>query len=104
MCSNQEYNPDLNVGASTISAMKNLSILLRSSRIVRCIASALALLLMCGGLAAPPANFVLEDVITGLDQPMAVRFFSANRILVLQKKGLVKIVDLSTSPAQSAIY
>lgn len=54
--------------------------------------------------AEPPARFAVEDVLTGIEQPMGLRFLPDGRMLVIQKKGLVRIVDLSTTPASSATY
>ncbi|MEQ1851988.1 MAG: PQQ-dependent sugar dehydrogenase, partial [Chthoniobacteraceae bacterium] len=49
-------------------------------------------------------NFAVEDVLTNLEQPMAVRFFPDGRMLVIQKKGIVRIVNVLTSPIQSDVY
>lgn len=65
---------------------------------------AFLLLAAASALAAPPANFAVEDVVTGLEQPMAVRFLPDGRMLLIQKKGHVRIVDVSGSPIQSALY
>ncbi len=54
--------------------------------------------------AAPPEKFALEDVLTGLEQPMSLRFLPDGRMLVIQKKGIIRIVDTSTTPATAEVY
>jgi glucose/arabinose dehydrogenase len=75
-----------------------------SRKLARLAMFVLVLAFPSGVPAAPPTNFVLEDLITGLDQPMAVRFFPDGRMLVLQKKGLVRIAGVSNAPTASEIY
>src|SRR5690606_14820944 len=64
----------------------------------------LAFATMPMGGAAPPARFAVEDVLTQVEQPMSLRFLPDGRMLLLQKKGLIRIVDTSTTPAASAVY
>lgn len=54
--------------------------------------------------ATPPPNFALEPVLTGLVQPISIRFLPDGRMLLLHKKGLIYIVDVQQSPAQWQIY
>ena len=54
--------------------------------------------------ASPPPNFALEEVMTGVDQPLSLRFFPDGRMLLLLKKGRMRIVDVSSLPAQSLEY
>jgi glucose/arabinose dehydrogenase len=54
--------------------------------------------------AQPPANFAVEDVATGLEQPIGIRFLPDGRMLLLHKKGPVRILDVLASPVQSAEY
>jgi glucose/arabinose dehydrogenase len=53
---------------------------------------------------APPANFAVEDVLTGIEQPMAIRFLPDGRMLVALKKGEIRIVTPQSSPIQSQVY
>lgn len=54
--------------------------------------------------AAPPPNFAVEDVLLNLEQPMSMRFLPDGRLLVAQKKGTIRILDTSTTPATAAVY
>jgi glucose/arabinose dehydrogenase len=54
--------------------------------------------------AAPPARFAVEDVLTEIEQPMSLRFLPDGRMLLIQKKGQIRIVNTSTTPATSALY
>jgi probable HAF family extracellular repeat protein len=53
---------------------------------------------------APPANFAVEDVLTGIEQPMALRFLPDGRMLVALKKGEIRIVNVQSLPIQSQVY
>jgi glucose/arabinose dehydrogenase len=53
---------------------------------------------------SPPLNFAVEDVLVGVEQPMAIRFFPDGRMLLLQKKGPVRIVSVTGNPIQSDLY
>ncbi|MGJ8677699.1 MAG: PQQ-dependent sugar dehydrogenase [Akkermansiaceae bacterium] len=55
-------------------------------------------------VAAPPADFVQEDVILDLDQPLSMRFMPDERLLILHKKGEVRIADLFDGTVESDIY
>ena len=54
--------------------------------------------------AQPPPNFAVEDVLTGLEQPIAIRFLPDGRMLLVHKKGPIRIVNVQTMPVQSAVY
>jgi glucose/arabinose dehydrogenase len=54
--------------------------------------------------AAPPTGFALENVLTGIDQPMSIRFLPDGRMLLIQKKGRMRICDVRSTPASSAEY
>jgi glucose/arabinose dehydrogenase len=54
--------------------------------------------------AQPPPNFAVEDVLTGLEQPIAIRFLPDGRMLLVHKKGPIWIVNVQTNPVQSAVY
>lgn len=54
--------------------------------------------------AAPPANFTVDPVLSGLTQPVAMTFLPDGRGLVLQRTGEILIIDPSTVPASSAGY
>lgn len=62
------------------------------------------LLVVGHGGGAPPAGFALEDVLTNVDQPMAMRFLPDGRMVLIQKKGRVRICDVRSKPAGSADY
>ncbi|MDQ8205563.1 PQQ-dependent sugar dehydrogenase [Pelagicoccus sp. SDUM812003] len=53
---------------------------------------------------APPASFVLENVVEGLDQPISLRFLPDGRMLLLQKKGTILIVNTASRPASYQVY
>jgi glucose/arabinose dehydrogenase len=77
------------------------------ARLSRCLQLALILLafvLAAPAEAAPPAKFAVEDVLTNIEQPMSLRFLPDGRMLVIQKKGLIRIVDTTTTPGTSEIY
>ncbi len=54
--------------------------------------------------AAPPTGFAVEQLITGLQQPIAMRFLPDERLLVIQKKGVIRIVDVFDTPTPSEVY
>ena len=56
------------------------------------------------GFGAPPPQFAVEDVLTGIKQPISLRFLPDGRLLVLQKEGRILIADVSTVPAQFQLY
>ena len=55
-------------------------------------------------IAAPPANFSVEDVLTGINQPITLKFLPDGRFLLLQKQGKISIVDVSGVVTQSETY
>ncbi len=54
--------------------------------------------------AAPPSNFLVQDILTQIDQPMSIRFLPDGRMLLLEKKGKVRILQVSGSPIQQDVY
>ncbi|MEQ1850953.1 MAG: PQQ-dependent sugar dehydrogenase, partial [Chthoniobacteraceae bacterium] len=79
-----------------------------SSAAVRCLAGAIsAALFLAGfqavGAPAPPANFAVEDVLTNIEQPTAMRFLPDGRMLLVLKKGVIRIVNVQ-QPVQSDVY
>ena len=54
--------------------------------------------------AQAPPGFAVEDVLTGLEQPIAIRFLPDGRMLLVHKKGPILIVDVAADPVQSAEY
>lgn len=66
----------------------------------------LFLLAFVGSLShsAPPTGFSVEDVLTGIEQPISMRFLPDGRLIVLQKKGQVLIANVAGTPVQSALY
>lgn len=66
----------------------------------------LFLLAFVGSLchSAPPTGFSVEDVLTGIEQPISMRFLPDGRLIVLQKKGQIVVATPATSPVQSGPY
>ncbi len=61
----------------------------------RCLSLLLALAsISTPASAAPPTGFAVEDIATGLDQPMSLRFLPDGRMLVIQKKGQLSIGEV----------
>ncbi|MEP4078286.1 PQQ-dependent sugar dehydrogenase [Haloferula sp.] len=63
-----------------------------------------ALAVISPASAAPPANFAVEDIVTGIDQPMSIRFFPDGRMLLAQKKGQLSIAEVLGSNRNVADY
>lgn len=57
-----------------------------------------------GSFAAPPTGFAVEQLLTNLQQPLSMRFLPDERLLVVQKKGLVRISDVFALPIEDEIY
>jgi glucose/arabinose dehydrogenase len=71
----------------------------------RAVAGLVALAGAAAGAAAdPPEGFVRELVLSGLDQPIDLAFLPDGRCLVLEKGGMVWIVDVDRDPATAAPY
>lgn len=54
--------------------------------------------------AAPPENFAAEPLLTDLDQPISMRFLPDGRLLLLQKKGRIQVVDVLADTVSAATY
>ena len=55
-------------------------------------------------LAAPPDRFAVENVVTGIDQPISIRFLPDGRMLLVQKKGAIRICNVLGTTVQSEEY
>ncbi|MEM9235799.1 MAG: PQQ-dependent sugar dehydrogenase, partial [Verrucomicrobiota bacterium] len=54
--------------------------------------------------ATPPTNFAVEDIVTGIDQPMSIRFLPDGRMLLAQKKGTLSIAEVLGTTRNVAEY
>ncbi len=82
----------------------------RSRWAARSIGWFIAVLLMATAIfssplcAAPSTGFSVQDVVTGIEQPISLRFLPDGRMIVLQKRGKVLIANVTQTPIESAVY